>query len=149
MLNTGEYVFDTLESANVQILERIEMWGYTSYKVFNPASGRVYKRSEEQLNMNGDIIRYDENYLRYVTLLSKIKNETAGGFLSALASGIIPLPHQLHVLNRAMETNKIRYILADEVGLGKTIEAGMIIKELKSRGLVRRVLVVCPTGLVT
>ena len=94
-------------------------------------------------------IQYDENYLRYVTLLSKIKNETAGGFLSALASGIIPLPHQLHVLNRAMETNNIRYILADEVGLGKTIEAGMIIKELKSRGLVQRVLVVCPTGLVT
>lgn len=94
-------------------------------------------------------MQYDENYLRYVTLLSKIKNETAGGFLSSLASGIIPLPHQLHVLNRAMETNNIRYILADEVGLGKTIEAGMIIRELKSRGLVSRILVVCPTGLVT
>jgi ERCC4-related helicase len=48
-----------------------------------------------------------------------------------------------------MESNNIRYILADEVGLGKTIEAGMVIKELKARGLVKRVLVVCPTGLVT
>ena len=149
MLNTGDFAFDTVAGANVQILERIEMWGYTSYKVFNPATGRVYKATEEQLNTSGNTIQYDENYLRYVTLLSKIKNETAGGFLSALASGIIPLPHQLHVLNRAMETNNIRYILADEVGLGKTIEAGMIIKELKSRGLVQRVLVVCPTGLVT
>jgi len=149
MLNTGDFAFDTVAGANVQILERIEMWGYTSYKVFNPATGRVYKATEEQLNTSGNAIQYDENYLRYVTLLSKIKNETAGGFLSALASGIIPLPHQLHVLNRAMETNNIRYILADEVGLGKTIEAGMIIKELKSRGLVQRVLVVCPTGLVT
>lgn len=149
MLKIGKYAFDTANNANVQILERIEMWGYTSYKVFNPATGRVYKLAEEQLNISGSTIRYDENYLRYVTLLSKIKNETAGGFLSALASGIIPLPHQLHVLNRAMETNNIRYILADEVGLGKTIEAGMIIKELKSRGLVQRVLVVCPTGLVT
>ena len=149
MLKIGKYAFDTANNANVQILERIEMWGYTSYKVFNPATGRVYKLADEQLNISGSTIRYDENYLRYVTLLSKIKNETAGGFLSALASGIIPLPHQLHVLNRAMETNNIRYILADEVGLGKTIEAGMIIKELKSRGLVQRVLVVCPTGLVT
>lgn len=149
MLNTGDFAFDTVAGANVQILERIEMWGYTSYKVFNPATGRVYKATEEQLNTSGSTIQYDENYLRYVALLSKIKNETAGGFLSALASGIIPLPHQLHVLNRAMETNNIRYILADEVGLGKTIEAGMIIKELKSRGLVQRVLVVCPTGLVT
>lgn len=149
MLNTGDFAFDTVAGANVKILERIEMWGYTSYKVFNPATGRVYKATEEQLNTSGNAIQYDENYLRYVALLSKIKNETAGGFLSALASGIIPLPHQLHVLNRAMETNNIRYILADEVGLGKTIEAGMIIKELKSRGLVQRVLVVCPTGLVT
>ena len=149
MLNTGDFAFDTVAGANVKILERIEMWGYTSYKVFNPATGRVYKATEEQLNTSGNAIQYDENYLRYVALLSKIKNETAGGFLSALASGIIPLPHQLHVLNRAMETNNIRYILADEVGLGKTIVAGMIIKELKCRGLVQRVLVVCPTGLVT
>ena len=146
---TGDFVFDTIEKANVQVLEKIEAWGYISYKVFNPATGRVYKANEEQLSSTGSSMQYDENYLRYVTLLSKIKNETAGGFLSSLASGIIPLPHQLHVLNRAMETNNIRYILADEVGLGKTIEAGMIIRELKSRGLVSRILVVCPTGLVT
>lgn len=149
MYSIGNFVFDTIEKANVQILEKIEAWGYTSYKVFNPATGRVYKANEEQLSSSGSTMQYDENYLRYVTLLSKIKNETAGGFLSSLASGIIPLPHQLHVLNRAMETNNIRYILADEVGLGKTIEAGMIIRELKSRGLVSRILVVCPTGLVT
>lgn len=149
MLSVGDFVFDTIEKANVQILEKFEAWGYVSYKVFNPATGRVYKANEEQLSASGSTMQYDENYLRYVTLLSKIKNETAGGFLSSLASGIIPLPHQLHVLNRAMETNNIRYILADEVGLGKTIEAGMIIRELKSRGLVSRILVVCPTGLVT
>lgn len=149
MFQVGDLVFDKNTGLSVQVVERIEMWGYTSYKVFNSATGRVYKAAEEQLNTSSNAIQYDENYLRYVALLSKIKNETAGGFLSALASGIIPLPHQLHVLNRAMETNNIRYILADEVGLGKTIEAGMIIKELKSRGLAQRVLVVCPTGLVT
>lgn len=149
MLNIGDFAFDTTTGTNVQVLEKIDVWGYVSYKVFNPATGKVYKVSEEQLNIESSGILYDENYLRYVTLLSKIKNETAGGLLSSLSSGIIPLPHQLHVLNRAMETNNIRYILADEVGLGKTIEAGMIIKELKARGLVQRILVVCPTGLVT
>ncbi len=149
MLEVGKFAFDTANSANVQILEKIEAWGYVSYRVFNPASGHVYKLSEEQLKEDGGTNTYDENYLRYVTLLSKIKNETAGGLLSSLSSGVIPLPHQLHVLNRAMENNTIRYILADEVGLGKTIEAGMVIKELKTRGLIRRILVVCPTGLVT
>ena len=149
MLKIGDFAFDTSTGANVQVLERIEAWGFTSYRVFNPATGTVYKVAEEQLNIEGGTNTYDENYLRYVTLLSKIKNETAGGLLSSLASGVIPLPHQLHVLNRAMERNTIRYILADEVGLGKTIEAGMVIKELKARGLIQRILVVCPTGLVT
>lgn len=149
MLEAGRFAFDISNSTNVQILEKIEAWGYISYRVFNPATGAVYKVAAEQLKEDGGTNTYDENYLRYVTLLSKIKNETAGGLLSSLASGVIPLPHQLHVLNRTMESNIIRYILADEVGLGKTIEAGMVIKELKTRGLIKRILVVCPTGLVT
>lgn len=149
MLHVGNIVFDKQAECNVQVLEKLEVWGYISYKVFNSATGKVYKVNEDQLTMVGEAGKYNEDYLRYVTLLSKIKNETAGGILSSLSSGIIPLPHQLHVLNRAMENNNIRYILADEVGLGKTIEAGMIIKELKARGLVERILVVCPTGLVT
>ena len=145
MFNIGDFVFDTIAGANVQIMERIELWGYTSYKVFNPANGSVYKATGEQLKRGGGEAQLDENYLRYVTLLSKIRNETSAGILSALSSGVIPLPHQLHVLERALETRNIRYILADEVGLGKTIEAGMIIKELKARGLITRILVVCPT----
>lgn len=149
MFNIGDFVFDTMTGANVQIMERIELWGYTSYKVFDPANGSVYKATAEQLKIGGDEAPLDENYLRYVVLLSKIKNETASGVLSSLSSGVIPLPHQLHVLERALETRNIRYILADEVGLGKTIEAGMIIKELKARGLIKRILVVCPTGLVS
>lgn len=149
MFNIGDFVFDTIAGANVQIMERIELWGYTSYKAFNPANGSVYKATGEQLKRGGGEAQLDENYLRYVTLLSKIRNETSAGILSALSSGVIPLPHQLHVLERALETRNIRYILADEVGLGKTIEAGMIIKELKARGLITRILVVCPTGLVS
>lgn len=149
MFNIGDFVFDTIAGANVQIMERIELWGYTSYKVFNPANVSVYKATGEQLKRGGGEAQLDENYLRYVTLLSKIRNETSAGILSAFSSGVIPLPHQLHVLERALETRNIRYILADEVGLGKTIEAGMIIKELKARGLITRILVVCPTGLVS
>lgn len=149
MLKAGEFAFDRNTGKSVQVLECLEVWGYVSYRVFDPSAGSVYKVMADSLSDSSGSNTYDENYLRYVTLLSKIKNETAGGLLTSLASGVIPLPHQLHVLNRVMSTNNIRYILADEVGLGKTIEAGMVIKELKARGLVRRTLVVCPTGLVT
>jgi SNF2 family DNA or RNA helicase len=59
------------------------------------------------------------------------------------------LPHQidvaLRVLRRPMGG---RAILADEVGLGKTIEAGIIMKELGVRGMARRVLILAPTSLV-
>lgn len=149
MFSVGENVIEKKSGLTVQIVEATELWGYTSYKVFNHATGEVYKLNDNEIDLLNSDGSYDENYIRYVTKLAKIKNETAGGFLASISNGIIPLPHQLHVLNRAMENNNVRYILADEVGLGKTIEAGMIIKELKARGLVKRVLVVCPTGLVT
>jgi superfamily II DNA or RNA helicase len=65
-----------------------------------------------------------------------------------LEGTVIPLPHQLLALQRAISADRIRYLLADEVGLGKTIEAGLILRELKIRGLARRILVVAPAGLV-
>jgi SNF2 family DNA or RNA helicase len=61
---------------------------------------------------------------------------------------VVPLPHQLYALNRAISRDRIRYLLADEVGLGKTIEAGLVLRELKLRGRVKRILVVAPKGLV-
>jgi SNF2 family DNA or RNA helicase len=150
MFKPGDYSFDRANGERVQIISVSVAWGFVSYKVYSPATNAVYKLPAEALDATSATDgSCNESYLRYVALLSKIKNETSGGILSKLSNGIIPLPHQRYVLNRAIGDNNIRYILADEVGLGKTIEAGLIIKELKTRGLVRRVLVVCPTGLVT
>lgn len=149
MYRIGDYVFDKTQNERVQILDVSEVWGFVSYKVFNASTGTVYKLSADDICAEVPEENFNESYLRYVAMLSKIKNETSEGILSKLSSGIIPLPHQLHVLNRALSNNNVRYILADEVGLGKTIEAGLIIKELKTRGLIKRILVVCPTGLVT
>ncbi len=66
-----------------------------------------------------------------------------------LAGSVLPLPHQIQALARALGGDRVRYLLADEVGLGKTVEAGLILRELKTRGLVGRTLVVAPKGLVT
>lgn len=46
--------------------------------MFNPATGTVYKVTADQLKEDGGTNTYDENYLRYVMLLSKTKNETDG-----------------------------------------------------------------------
>ena len=59
-----------------------------------------------------------------------------------------PFPHQLAAAGRALRAMRGRAILADEVGLGKTIEAGLVLSELRARALATRVLVVTPAGLV-
>jgi SNF2 family DNA or RNA helicase len=59
-----------------------------------------------------------------------------------------PFDYQLRAAERALEHMRGRGILADEVGLGKTIEAALVLSELHLRGFARRVLVVVPAGLV-
>lgn len=63
-------------------------------------------------------------------------------------SRIALLPHQLWVCHRVSRQWPIRYLVADDVGLGKTIEAGLVLWPLLSSGMVRRLLVLCPAGLV-
>ena len=59
-----------------------------------------------------------------------------------------PFDYQLRAASVVLQRMSGRAILADEVGLGKTIEAGIVLSELRLRGLARRVLVLAPTGLV-
>mgnify|MGYP003434143730 FL=1 len=60
-----------------------------------------------------------------------------------------PLPHQIEVAKEVVENMNGKAILADEVGLGKTIEAGLILKEYMIRGLVKKVLILVPASLVS
>src|SRR5262249_43178838 len=60
--------------------------------------------------------------------------------LSSLSNSRVEIkPHQVAVLHRVAATFPHRFLLADEVGLGKTIEAGLVIKELKARGFAERI----------
>ncbi|RIE00466.1 DEAD/DEAH box helicase [Cohnella faecalis] len=59
-----------------------------------------------------------------------------------------PLPHQTETARKVLHDMRGRAILADEVGLGKTIEAGLVLKEYLVRGLVRKVLILVPASLV-
>ncbi|MFX1344068.1 MAG: SNF2-related protein [Promethearchaeota archaeon] len=58
------------------------------------------------------------------------------------------MPHQINVTHRLSEEHFPRIILADEVGLGKTIEAGIYIKEMMARNLSERILIIVPASLV-
>lgn len=75
-------------------------------------------------------------------------NEHKNNDLVALDTARVDVkPHQVSVIHRVVSNYPHRYLLCDEVGLGKTIEAGMIMKELRARGLADRVLIIVPSNL--
>jgi len=69
-------------------------------------------------------------------------------YFSLSIARVDPLPHQLEaVYDYFLRLPRIRFLLADDPGAGKTIMAGLLLKELKARGLVQRVLIVTPANL--
>jgi superfamily II DNA or RNA helicase len=69
-------------------------------------------------------------------------------FFALAIARIDPLPHQLEaVYNYFLKQPRVRFLLADDPGAGKTIMAGLLLKELKVRGLVRRTLIITPANL--
>jgi hypothetical protein len=63
-------------------------------------------------------------------------------------SRVDPLPHQLEaVYDHLLKAARVRFLLADDAGAGKTIMAGLLIRELELRGLAERILIVCPANL--
>lgn len=59
-----------------------------------------------------------------------------------------PLPHQIDIVHKIMTSEQTNWLIADDVGLGKTIEVGLLLAAMKRRRQARRVLVVCPAGVV-
>ena len=70
-----------------------------------------------------------------------------GRFVGLETAPVVPWPHQAVVVNRLVETWPNSYLLCDEVGLGKTIEAGLAFRSLYLSGLVKRILIAAPASL--
>jgi hypothetical protein len=69
-------------------------------------------------------------------------------YFAVSLSGVRGLPHQIEAVYRhLLPQPRLRFVLADDPGAGKTIMAGLLLKELKLRGVVDRALVVCPAPL--
>ena len=63
-------------------------------------------------------------------------------------SRVDPLPHQLEaVYDYLLKVPRVQFLLADDAGAGKTVMAGLLLRELKLRGLCDRILIVCPANL--
>ncbi len=79
--------------------------------------------------------------------LAKIRNKLTDSLFSVQASRTHLEPYQFKPVLKFLSNGRRRLMLADEVGLGKTIESGLILTELAARETIRRVLIVCPARL--
>lgn len=146
----GDWAWSIGHDEPCRVIEVENLWDAAAVRVWLPTRDAVVRVPESGLRaLDGELDSVPER-LTFIAAASRIADTLASDALIApLEGSVIPLPHQIHALSRAVSSDRVRYLLADEVGLGKTIEAGLIFRELKLRGLVTRVLVVAPAGLVT
>ncbi len=149
-MKTGDWAYCSHHRENCRIVAMEPLWGKTYFRVWLSNSDTVVRVPEEQVISLYEAERVGQSHLTYIASAARVANALARDtILAPMEATVIPLPHQINALKKAVSRNRIRYLLADEVGLGKTIEAGLILRELKLRGLVKRVIVLAPKGLVT
>ncbi|MGA9350182.1 MAG: helicase-related protein [Anaerolineae bacterium] len=131
------------------------LFGRTYLEVYFPATGQVVRRPADDFEPWGDLfdrlaagqVAPASAFLARLIARQLQALMTQQGVLSAANFRITPLPHQILAVDFILGQFKPRCLIADEVGLGKTIEAAMVYEELKLRGLAQRALVIVPSGL--
>ena len=122
----------------------------TRYQVFqNKQQATYYESQLRPLMPVGEPSLVSADDLRaHLTSFHLLSPSTA--YLYSLRSGRVHfVPYQYRPVVRLIRADRPRLLIADEVGVGKTIEAGLIIKELRARTDISSVLVICPKALVT
>jgi superfamily II DNA or RNA helicase len=132
----------------VQVIAQGARW---RIKAVGVESNQFYDRTfaSDEITVRRVTFGADGERFRLAALAERI--HAAAQFDPQFAIGlsqIDPLPHQLDaVYNHLLRSPRIRFLLADDPGAGKTIMAGLLLKELEHRGAVERVLVVAPANL--
>jgi len=152
----GDQVVDR-RTEEVGVVLRVELAGRsTIYRVQFASGGRYLGEEQLEAATLDPLDRLRERSLghphAYHLRLRALLLEHAYRYdaYSGLANARIePKPHQVFVAARVLDKVRPRMLLADEVGLGKTIETALILKELLARRIIQRILVVCPASLLT
>ena len=154
MYSVGQWLYLKTLQQDCLIVSVSSLWERNQYEVFIPEINSTKCVVEEELQpiSESQDISLEPHKLSYTCAAVKIKQlftdfAEKKAIVSPARSEVIPLPHQIEALKKVMGANPIRFLLADEVGLGKTIEAGLVIEEMKLRYNIKRILIVVPKGL--
>lgn len=124
--------------------------GETRYQVFENGSRQVYYESQlqslEEPKSSQDVLTAHE--LSALLTAIQLSAPSASSLYSLNSGRVRFVPYQYRPVFKLIRADRPRLLIADEVGVGKTIEAGLIIKELKARNDIKSILIICPKALV-
>ena len=116
--NVGDWCWFTRQAVSCRVIERTDAWGEIAYRVWLPTKDAVVRARASDLASLASI-RPSVDQILHATAAAKLLDALEDNLLLApIQSSVVPLPHQLYALNRAISRDRIRYLLADEVGLG-------------------------------
>ena len=153
---SGSVVRGSLFPEPVQVILCVPMGASIKLVGKGLDSGRVYEpildaEQLETLNVSPERPPFDGDPLKFRLGIEAMRLGLAyeyDPYFSLSIARVDPLPHQLEaVYEYFIKLPRIRFLLADDPGAGKTIMAGLLLKELKARGLVGRTLIVTPANL--
>ncbi len=130
--------------ASVKVIGTGLKTGLTHQPILSPEQIATLEISSDQKSYDGDSLRFR---LGVEAMRLALAYEYDPYFSLSIAR-VDPLPHQLEaVYDYFIKMPRVRFLLADDPGAGKTIMAGLLLKEMKIRGLVKRTLIVTPANL--
>lgn len=121
------------------------------YKVFVDGSTQIFYASQiraEDRQDKDSLFLPCEEFHSYLTAL-QIRYPGLSTLYSLNAARIDFIPYQFRPVLKFIRSDRPRLLIADGVGVGKTIEAGLILRELQARRDIRSILIICPRPLVT
>ena len=121
------------------------------YKIFVSGEMQTYYASQMQAEKNQDDnseFLACEEFHSYLTAL-QIRYPALSTLYSLNAARVEFIPYQFRPVLRFIRSDRPRLLIADGVGVGKTIEAGLILRELQARRDIRSILIICPRPLIT
>ena len=122
----------------------------TRYGVFENGRRQVFYESQLQVVDDAETARVQlsANELSAMLTALQLSTPSMASLYSLNAGRVKFVPYQYRPVFKLIRSDRPRLLIADEVGVGKTIEAGLILKELQARNDIKSVLIICPKALV-